>query len=153
MNTISVSSIATVTNTRKEIKDDFWGTVISEITLLPHVPEEAFAGIEAFSHLEIIYHFDQVNENTIVFSGHPRGNPEFPLTGIFAQRKKDRPNRIGLCTVELLEHRGRNITVRFLDAIAGTPVLDIKPVMREFEVKGEIRQPQWATELMKDYWK
>lgn len=150
---IELTPVATVRNSRKEIKDDFWGSVISEITLLPHLPEDAFAGIEQFSHLEIIYHFDQVNESTIVYSGHPRGNPDFPLTGIFAQRKKDRPNRIGLCTVELVAHNGRTITVRHLDAIDGTPVLDIKPVMREFRPQAEIRQPDWVSQLMKDYWK
>ena len=150
---MKIVPIATVSNSRKEIKDDSWGSVISEITLSPEIPEEAFAGIEQFSHLEIIYHFDKVPEEEIVFSGHPRGNKNFPLTGIFAQRKKDRPNRIGLCTVELISHNGRTITVKNLDAIDGTPVLDIKPVMKEFQPEGEIRQPQWATELMKNYWK
>lgn len=145
--------IATVRNLRTEIKDDYWGNLISEITLLPEIPEEAFAGIEQFSHLEIIYQFNQVDENTIVYSGHPRGNPAYPLTGIFAQRKKDRPNRIGLCTVQLISHEGRTIRVKLLDAIDGSPVIDIKPVMREFEPQGEIRQPEWATDLMQDYWK
>lgn len=150
---IQLSPVATVSSSRKEISDDHWGNVIAEITLLPHLPEEAFAGIEQFSHLEIIFHFDRIDENTVVFSGHPRGNKNFPLTGIFAQRKKDRPNRIGLCTVALLSHSGRTITVKGLDAIDGTPVLDIKPVMKEFLPKGEIRQPEWVAELMKDYWK
>ena len=72
--------------------------------------------------------------------------------GIYAQRKKDRPNQLGLCTVELVVHIGRTIKVKYLDAIDGTPVLDIKPVFKEFEVKGDIKQPQWSVELMKDYW-
>jgi tRNA (adenine37-N6)-methyltransferase len=72
--------------------------------------------------------------------------------GIFARRKKDRPNRIGLCTVELIEHDGRIIRVRLLDAIDNTPVLDIKPVFREFEVSNSIVQPEWVSRLMKDYW-
>ncbi|MES1220024.1 MAG: TrmO family methyltransferase, partial [Bacteroidota bacterium] len=71
---------------------------------------------------------------------------------IFAQRKKDRPNSIGLTTVELIERKGKTITVRYLDAIDGTPILDIKPVMKEFLPASEIRQPVWATELMKEYW-
>jgi tRNA (adenine37-N6)-methyltransferase len=150
---ISLHPIATVTNKRDAPTNDFWGDTFSEITLLPHIPEDAFMGIEEFSHLEIIFYFDKVNKEKIIFSGHPRGNPEWPVVGIFAQRKKDRPNQIGLCTVELIEHTGATIKVKYLDAINGTPVLDIKPVFTEFEVKSEIRQPGWTVELMKDYWK
>lgn len=150
---ITLEPIATVSNTRKEATDDFWGSVLTEITLAPHVPEKAFGNIELFSHLEVIFYFDQADESKVVFAGRPRGNPAYPEMGIFCQRKKDRPNRIGLCTVELVAHNGRSITVRGLDAIDGTPVLDIKPVFREFQAKGEIRQPDWVADLMKDYWK
>ncbi len=149
---ITLKPIATISNKRDKPTDDFWGDTISEITLLSHIPEEALNGIEGFSHLEIIYYFDKVDQNKIVFSGRPRGNPEWPEMGIFCQRKKDRPNQLGLCTVELIEHTGRSIKVKYLDAIDGTPVLDIKPVFKEFGVKKAIQQPNWATELMKDYW-
>jgi tRNA-Thr(GGU) m(6)t(6)A37 methyltransferase TsaA len=150
---IHLTPVAHIRNSRKSPTDDFWGTVISEIELAENIPTESLTGISDFSHLEIIYHFDQVDVNKIKFSGHPRGNPEFPLTGIFAQRKKDRPNAIGLCTVELLEHNGRILKVKNLDAIDGTPVLDIKPVFKEFQPQGKIRQPDWVSELMKNYWK
>ena len=145
--------IAMVKNSRLVPTDDFLGGIISEIELADHIPTEIFDGISEFSHLEIIYFFDKVEPKDIVFSGHPRGNSEYPQVGIFCQRKKDRPNPIGLCTVELLEHNGRTIKVRYLDAIDGTPVLDIKPVFKEFQPKGEIRQPEWVSDLMKDYWK
>jgi tRNA-Thr(GGU) m(6)t(6)A37 methyltransferase TsaA len=145
--------VAYVRNSRTIPTDDFWGNVVSDITLADHLPDDAFAGIENLSHLEIIYHFDRVEQNKIVFSGHPRGNPAYPLTGIFAQRKKDRPNAIGLCTVELVEHSGRSVKVKFLDAIDGTPVLDIKPVFREFLPQGQIKQSDWVSDLMKKYWK
>ncbi len=144
--------IARISNSRSEAIDDFWGDMISTITLLPHMPEEAFNGIEDFSHLEIIYYFDKVEPDTIIYSGRPRGNPAYPDVGILGQRKKDRPNRIGLCTVELIAHKGRSIEVKYLDAIDGTPVLDIKPVFREYGIKSEIRQPAWVADLMKDYW-
>jgi tRNA (Thr-GGU) A37 N-methylase len=72
--------------------------------------------------------------------------------GIFCQRKKDRPNKLGLCTVQLLAHNGRSITVKGLDAIDGTPVLDIKPVFKEFQPKGAIVQAEWVADLMKNYW-
>jgi tRNA (adenine37-N6)-methyltransferase len=150
---ITLTPIATVKNLRKTPTDDYWGDIITEIELADHIPGEAFENIENFSHLEIIYCFNKVEDKDIVFSGRPRGNPNYPLTGIFAQRKKDRPNTIGLCTVELIEHIGRIIKVKYLDAIDGTPVLDIKPVFKEFQPKGEIIQPAWVADLMKDYWK
>ena len=150
---IHLNPVAFVKNSRKEPSDDFWGTVVSEIELAQDIPTEAFNNINDFSHLEIIYYFDQVRAEDRVFSGRPRGNPAYPLVGIFAQRKKDRPNSIGLCTVELISDYERTITVKYLDAIDGTPILDIKPVFKEFQPKGEMKQPAWVADLMNDYWK
>jgi len=149
---ITLKPVAFVKNSRAVPTDDFWGSIISEIELADGVPTETLNSIETFSHLEIIYHFDKLKADEMVYAGHPRGNKSYPYTGIFAQRKKDRPNAIGLCTVELLSHNGRTITVKNLDAIDGTPVIDIKPVMKEFEPKGEIIQPAWVSDLMKQYW-
>lgn len=149
---ILLSPVAIVHNTRTEAIDDFWGSIISEITLLEHIPTEAFNHICDFSHLEILFYFEKVNEEEIVFHGHPRGNKNYPDAGIFTQRKKDRPNKIGLCTVELIEHRNRSIFVKYLDAINGTPVLDIKPVIKQFQPQTEITQPAWVDDLMKQYW-
>ncbi len=150
--TIRLTPIATIRNSRLSPIDDGWDTIPSQIVLAEDLPEEAFAGIEAFSHLEVIFYFDQVQKHDVVIAGRPRGNPNYPLMGIFAQRKKDRPNAIGLSTVELLEHNGRSLTVRNLDAMDGTPVLDIKPVFKEFEPQGAIRQPDWVSTLMTNYW-
>ncbi len=71
----------------------------------------------------------------------------------FAQRGKARPNRIGLTRATIAKVEGRVLTVRGLDAIDGTPVLDVKPWMDEFAPIGATRQPAWATELMRDYFK
>ncbi len=150
---IQLQPIAIVKNSRTEPIDDNWATIIADIELAGHIPTEAFDNISDFSHLEIIYYFNKVKKEDIVFSGRPRGNPNYPLVGIFGQRKKDRPNTIGLATVELLEHNGRVIKVKFLDAIDGTPVLDIKPVFKEFQPKTDIKQPVWVADLMKNYWK
>ena len=67
--------------------------------------------------------------------------------------KKDRPNGIGLTIVELVKREGSKIWVKYLDAIDGTPILDIKPLLKEFLPSAAIKQPQWSHELMKDYWK
>jgi tRNA (adenine37-N6)-methyltransferase len=93
-----------------------------------------------------------VPDDAIVFSGRPRDNSDYPVMGIFAQRKKDRPNKIGLCTVELLAHDGRTIIVKGLDAIDGTPILEIKPVFKEFQTAELVKQPEWVADLMKHYW-
>jgi tRNA (Thr-GGU) A37 N-methylase len=81
-----------------------------------------------------------------------RAGADWPAVGIFAQHGKARPNRLGVTVCRLLSVIGGALRVRDLDAIAGTPVLNIKPVVRGFLPRGEIVEPAWATELMKDYW-
>ena len=83
---------------------------------------------------------------------NPRNNKDWPLVGIFAQRGKGRPNRIGSTICRVLRREGRRLWVAELDAIEGTPVLDLKPVMREFLPRTEVRQPAWSSELMRHYW-
>lgn len=151
---ILLTPIAAVKNSRAEIEDDDWGDVISIIELDASMPEEALLGIESFSHAEIIYFFHLVPDSKIESgSRHPRNNPDWPKAGILSQRGKNRPNRLGTTIVKILRREGRQLYVQGLDAIDGTPVLDIKPVMREFLPREEVRQPEWAAELMKNYWK
>lgn len=149
---ILLQPVAFVKNTRTDLSDDYWGNIVSEIELAEGIPAKAFNGIDEFSHLEIIFHFDKSDKSKAVYKYHPRGNTNWPEVGIFAQRKKDRPNSIGLTIVELVKREDNKIWVKYLDAINGTPILDIKPVMKEFLPTGEIRQPDWSKELMKNYW-
>src|SRR5947209_7650485 len=125
---INLKPVAIVRNSRTEPIDDNWGNIISEIILDNSIPDIAFDNIGDFSHLDIIYYFDKLPSEKIEYARRPRGNPNYPLNGIFAQRNKDRPNSLGLCTAELISHKGRILEVKYLDAINGTPVLDIKPV-------------------------
>ncbi len=123
------------------------------IRLSDEFDESALWGLDSFSHIEVVYVFDRVDaDNVEVGARRPRGNPDWPLVGILAQRAKNRPNRLGLTTYALLGVSGREIAVRGLDAIDGTPVLDIKPYMSEFGPRGPVRQPEWATELTVRYW-
>ena len=148
---IALTPIGYVRNARRDAGDDNWGGIVSEIAV--EIGEDALDGIEAFSHAEVLFYFDRVPEEKIVSGArHPRNNPNWPKVGILAQRGKNRPNRIGLATVSILRREGSVLFVTGLDAMDGTPVLDIKPVLREFEPRGEIRQPAWATELMQNYW-
>lgn len=153
MEVINLQPIAFVINNRQSLEDDFWGLVTSEIELAENIPFNAFDGIEDFSHLEVIFYFNKADKAKIVYHGHPRGNTQWPNVGIFAQRKKNRPNNIGLTIVKLLKREGNKIWVKNLDAINGTPVLDIKPVLKEFLPTEEICQPTWSKELMQNYWK
>jgi tRNA (adenine37-N6)-methyltransferase len=150
---IILQPIALVHNARLAPEDDNWGDVISTIELLPEFGAEALEGLEAFSHVELLYFLHQVPAAKVETAArHPRNNPAWPKVGIFAQRAKNRPNRIGATVARLLGREGRTLTVVGLDAIDGTPVLDIKPVMREFLPQGDMHQPQWVDELMAGYW-
>ena len=151
---IELEAIAFVKNSRKELIDDNWSSIESEIELTENIFTEAFEGIENFSHLEIIFFMNKVKDvKAIAQYRHPRNNESLPKLGTYAQRNKNRPNKLGLTTVELLERNARILKVKNLDAIDGTPILDIKPVMKQFEPKGEIKQPEWTNEILKNYWK
>lgn len=150
---ITLTPIGYVRSPRDDISDDNWAAIESKIELSPDFGPEALDGLEEFSHVEVIYFFDRVPEDRIERSArHPRGNNAWPRVGIFAQRGKNRPNRLGVSVARLLRREGRQLILQGLDAINGTPVLDIKPVMREFLPMGEIRQPAWTHELMARYW-
>ncbi|WP_050616539.1 tRNA (N6-threonylcarbamoyladenosine(37)-N6)-methyltransferase TrmO [Bacillus testis] len=149
----AIKPIAVVNNSRKEIEDDDWGSVISTIELAENMTESSLKGIEEFSHLEIIFYFHKVPDEKIQHEArHPRNNKEYPEVGIFAQRGKNRPNKLGVTLVELIERKQRTLIVKGLDAIDGTPIIDIKPVMKEFLPNNEIKQPNWSISLMEHYW-
>ena len=154
MAAITLDPIGRVHSPRIAAEDDFWGNVISVIELdSARFTPESVLGLSDFSHLVVIIHLDRVADASVVSgASHPRGNTEWPRVGIFAQRKKHRPNKLGVSICELLEVDGLKLKVRALDAIEGTPVLDIKPYVREFEPDpARVRQPQWMTELMRNY--
>jgi tRNA-Thr(GGU) m(6)t(6)A37 methyltransferase TsaA len=151
--TFSVRAIGVVASTRDEAIDDDWGAVEATITLAPEFGPAALLGLDEFSHIEVIFLFNRVDPAAVhTGSRVPRGNPAWPEVGIFSQRAKDRPNRLRLATCELVAVEGTVVRVRGLDAIDGTPVLDIKPVMTEFAPRGPVRQPPWSHELMADYY-
>ncbi|MGE5500554.1 MAG: SAM-dependent methyltransferase [Ignavibacteriales bacterium] len=150
---ITLEPVAFVRGGRTEAVDDDWGQSRARIELAPHIPGEALAGLSDFSHAEIVFVFNKVTPDQIVTGARrPRGNPEWPLVGIFAQRGKNRPNRLGVSVCKIVGVEGRSLVVDGLDAIDGTPVVDIKPVLKGFLPQGEVREPAWATEIMKDYW-
>jgi tRNA (adenine37-N6)-methyltransferase len=101
----------------------------------------------------VIFLFEQVGDDQITTTArHPRGNPDWPRVGIFAQRGKNRPNRLGVTICRIISVDGLELAVEGLDAIDGTPVLDIKPVMAGFLPRETVREPDWAAAIMADYW-
>jgi tRNA-Thr(GGU) m(6)t(6)A37 methyltransferase TsaA len=150
---VSCRPVGRVVGGRTPAEDDAWGSVTAVIRLDDGFGPEALIGLGDFSHIEVVYVFDQVPESKIETGArHPRNNQDWPLTGVFAQRGKNRPNRIGVSRCRVLGVAGLDIAVEGLDAIDGTPVLDIKPWMNEFAPIGEVRQPRWSTELMAHYY-
>lgn len=151
---IVLNPVGWVRSAEKGPREDCWGGIVSEIRLdQSRFTSEALQGLADFSHIEVLFYFHGVSEDSVVTGvRHPRGNPNWPETGIFAQRGKNRPNRMGATICRLLSVEGTNIKVEGLDALDGTPVLDIKPVMREFLPEREaVRQPKWVHELMAEY--
>ena len=150
--TFSVRPVAYIRNDRSEALDDKWDDVVSTVELAADVPSEALAGLGDFSHVEIVFFADWAEDvPPAPWHRHPRGNPDWPDVGVFAQRNKDRPNRILLTTVAISDLQERSFKVRGLDGIDGTPVLDIKPVFRWSVPRGELRAAPWSEELGEHY--
>ena len=150
MNSIEMTPIGRVENTVSEKKDTAWGTNVSSITL-----EEQYAGglsgLEQFSHAIILYYLNQaefVKEKHL--QRRPQNREDMPMVGIFSQRAKDRPNRICITSVEIVSVSDRTLTVKGLDAVNGTPVLDIKPYYPVYDRK-EAVVPEWVDRLMAHY--
>ena len=121
--------------------DENWGRIVSRI----HLTEpwrRGLKGLEEFSHLMVIFHMHQAaHDPKTDLVRRPRGRTDMPEVGIFAQRARHRPNPIGITAVRLLEIRGSTLTVQGLDAIDGSPVLDLKPYIPEFDRIGRPRVP------------
>ncbi|MGE3929022.1 MAG: tRNA (N6-threonylcarbamoyladenosine(37)-N6)-methyltransferase TrmO [Hyphomonadaceae bacterium] len=149
-----VRQVGIVRSPRRDLSDDYWGAVEAAIELTPDFGPEALSGLDSFSHVEVLFLMHRVEPGTIETGArHPRERADWPLVGVFAQRGKARPNCIGLSRAAIVGVEGRTLRVRGLDAIDGSPVLDIKPWMDEFGPIGPTRQPTWSAELMRDYYR
>jgi tRNA (adenine37-N6)-methyltransferase len=152
--TVELVPIGVVLGGRTDPVDDDWGAVPAVIELDAEVVgKEATRGLEDFSHLEVAFHFHRVAADRVTTGARrPRSNPAWPEVGILAQRGKARPNRLGISRCELRAVDGLRLEVVGLDAIDGTPVLDVKPWMEAFAPRTPVREPAWVAELMADYW-
>jgi tRNA-Thr(GGU) m(6)t(6)A37 methyltransferase TsaA len=148
---MNLQPIGTVKSTATEPADENWGKVVSEIHLdEPFVP--GLQGLGQFSHIIVVFFMHQATFNPSTdLVRRPRGRADMPALGIFAQRAKHRPNPIGITAVELIGIEKNVLIVRGLDAINGTPVLDIKPYVSAFDRIDQPIIPEWMERLMKGY--
>jgi tRNA-Thr(GGU) m(6)t(6)A37 methyltransferase TsaA len=151
---ITLTAIGTVHSSRATVSDDDWDREQVYIELdAEQLSEEALFGLESFSHVEVLFHMGRVKAaNVEKAARHPRNNPDWPKVGILAQRGKNRPNQIGATVCRVLKVERSKLWLSGLDAVDGSPVLDIKPWVREFGPRGEVVQPAWISELMRGYW-
>ena len=146
--TINLKPIGYVVSPVEETVDEKWGGVVSKVLLLP----EYAAGLDGFSHAMVVNYLNKAKyEPARHLKRRPRGLESMPLVGIFSQRAKDRPNPIGITAVRIIRAGTDHLEVQGLDAINGTPVLDIKPYYPLFDRIENPRTPEWVAELMKGY--
>ncbi len=126
--------------------DGVWEELVSEIEIDEAVAP-ALEGIEEFSHIIVLFWIDRRDPSDRPLQVHPQGRQDLPLKGVFATRSPARPNPVGLTVVKLLERDGRVLRVLGLDALNGTPVLDIKPYLVRGDSVPDASIPEWLRTL------
>ena len=145
LESVVMKPIGVVRSSVKEPRRGGWEDLESTIIVQDRWAD-ALEGIEDFSHIFVIYWMHLISEELreTTTHVHPRGDPQIPLQGVFATRSPVRPNPIGLRVVALLERKGNVLRVRGLDAIDGTPVLDLKPYLFHYDGVPESTVAGWV---------
>jgi tRNA-Thr(GGU) m(6)t(6)A37 methyltransferase TsaA len=147
----TVRPIGFVESPATERVDENWGAVEAKLAVLPEY-RAGLRGLEAFSHVLVTAYLHGAKfEPGRHLVRRPRGQADMPELGIFAQRAKDRPNPLGITVVSLVEVLPDGLRVRGLDAIDGTPILDLKPYFPQFDSAPGARVPEWVERLMRGY--
>jgi tRNA (Thr-GGU) A37 N-methylase len=148
-----VVPVAHVVGGRVEPTDDYWGGTRAVIRIDPtRFGPDSTKGLEDFSHLEVVFRFHLTDPADLnAGARRPRDNPSWPEVGIFGHRNMRRLNWLGVSRCRLLKVDGLDLHVEDLDAVAGTPILDIKPWFVDFGPRGEVHQASWTTEMLGDY--
>lgn len=153
MTQFTVTPVGTVVGGRDDPGDsDHWADVTATIVLDERFGDECLLGLADFSHVEVVFVFDRAAERDDYRTPRrPRNRQDLPPVGVFCDHGPRRPNRIGVSACRVVAVRGRELDVRGLDAVDGTPVLDVKPVMTHF-LPGPVTQPAWVDTLMSEYY-
>jgi tRNA-Thr(GGU) m(6)t(6)A37 methyltransferase TsaA len=148
---IEIEPIGIVVSSIKEPVDENWGEAISDIVLEERYTD-GLIGLEDFSHAVIIYFMHlATDKERVKIRRRPQGRDDMPFVGIFSQRAKRRPIPIGVTAAEIIQVEKNVLKVQGLDAIDGTPVLDIKPYYPRDRVENPII-PEWVYRLMSNYY-
>lgn len=150
--TMTCTAIGTVHCPVTEMSQGNWAQIVSEIHLDPQY-QGGLQGLEGFSHVLVVFWLDQIKpfDPAKQLLRKPRGMDDMSELGVFAQRTKYRPNPIGVTAVALAGIAGNVVSVRGLDALEGTPVLDLKPYIPEFDRIADARVPSWVAHVMEGY--
>jgi tRNA (Thr-GGU) A37 N-methylase len=149
----TVEPVAYVAGGRVEPTDDYWGGSRSTIRIDGNkFPADSTKGLQEFSHLEVVFRFHLTDPRDLnTGARRPRDNPDWPEVGVFGHRNMRRLNRLGVSRCRLLAVDGLDLHVEELDAVDGTPILDIKPWFTEFGPRGPVRQARWTGEMLGRY--
>lgn len=145
---IELTPIGVVRNAFEERVPNGWETVPAQIIVMDKWAP-ALDGVEQFSHLIILFWLDRIPREGIPLHLHPQRCEDLPLVGLFATRSPARPNPIGVQVVELVSREGNVLTVRHLDALNNSPVLDIKPYLPRGDSVPDAITPTWVSRLAK----
>jgi len=141
---VTLKAIGFVRNEVKQPMREGWGKVVSEVVVDSSLTE-ALDGLEEFSHVIVLYWMHQAGATAqLPLKVHPMGRRVLPLVGLFATRSPNRPNPLGKATVRLLERQGNILKVEGLDAIDGTPVVDIKPYIPGYDSVADVKLAPWV---------
>ena len=150
---ITIEAVAEVVEGHEEPGDDFQGGVQSVIRMRENFPPETLQGLGAFSHLQVLWHFNRASPKDVALHARsPRNNPDWPPTGTFVHRNHRRPNQLAVSHPRLVRIQGRDLYVTDLDAVIGTPIFDVSPYFPVMGPQGDIRVPDWVVEMLGDYW-
>jgi tRNA-Thr(GGU) m(6)t(6)A37 methyltransferase TsaA len=138
---ITLKPIGTVKSPLKERERRDAKDIIAEIVIDPAYAE-GLDNLDEFSHIIVIFYFHE-SRKPAPLKVHPRMRKDPTPVGVFASRSPDRPNALGKTTVKLLERRNNILKVQGLDAIDGTPVIDIKPYIPDIDAVPDAKVPPW----------
>ncbi len=141
---MTIKSIGGVRNNVKEPTFGGWNEVISKL-VLDQEYADGLRGLEDYSHVTVIFWLNLVDSCTMTHT--PQGRKDVPEVGIFACRCPTRPNPLAISTAELLGIDKNILTVKGLDAIDGTPIIDIKPYTPQYDLRQKVRVPSWVNRL------
>ncbi|GGX84387.1 SAM-dependent methyltransferase [Streptomyces fructofermentans] len=150
---MQIEPIGAVVGGRTEVADDYWGGVHCIIRLDAGFPLEVVQGLEEFSHLVVTWHFSKASPDDVALHARsPRNDPRWAPSGTFAHRNHRRPNQLATSFPRLIKVDGLDLHVTDMDAVDGTPIYDLAPYFPEMGPRGDVREPGWPGEMLKDYW-